>query len=193
VGLGQHRLGAPGPENIASARVNDSIGAFLLDATKTSSQVPNRVRKVCGPAEECDPNRSQFGTMSIRKRFTNNTGTTVTQLRVRIVELTTTPRPDTATADIRPITSVDVVAAGVLDAATCLANGTPATAPCDVTVKGTTVESPAQPLGGGYNTTMVVALPVGGLPDGSSVSLQFLLGIQQTGNFRFLVNVEALP
>jgi YVTN family beta-propeller protein len=189
----QHRLGAPGPENMASARVNDSIGAFLLDATKSSSAIPNRVRKVCGPAEECDPNRSQFGTMSIRKRFTNSTGATVTQLRVRIVELTTLPRPDAATADIRPITSLDVSAAGVNDAATCAAeSGSPAP-PCTVTVKGTTVQAPAQALGGGYNTTMVVALPAGGLTNGSSVNLQFLLGIQQTGNFRFLLNVEALP
>ncbi|HEU4595057.1 MAG TPA: Calx-beta domain-containing protein [Pyrinomonadaceae bacterium] len=189
----QRRLGAPGPENIASARVNDQIGAVLLDATKTSSAVPNRVRKLCGPAEECDPNRSQFGTMSIRKRLTNNTGATVTQLRVRVVELTTFPRPDGATADIRPISSIDVVATGVNDPATCAANGTPATAPCDVTVKGTTVQAPTQVNGGGYNSTMIVTLPGGGLPNGGSVSLQFLLGIQQTGNFRFLLNVETLP
>ncbi len=192
-GAGQQRLGAPGPENISSARVNDQIGTFLLDATKASTAVPNRVRKVCGVAEECDPNRSQFGTMSIRKRFTNNTGGTVTQLRFRVVELTTFPRPDGATADIRAITSVDVVATGVTDAATCAANGTPATAPCSVTVKGTTVQAPTQANGGGYNTTMVVTLPGGGLLNTQSVSLQFLLGIQQTGNFRFLLNVEALP
>ncbi len=195
-GAGQQRLGAPGPENISSARVNDQIGTFLLDGTKASTAVPNRVRKVCGVAEECDPNRSQFGTMSIRKRFTNNTGGTVTQLRFRVVELTTFPRPDGATADIRAITSVDVVATGVTDAATCAANGTPATVPCSVTVRGTTLETPpAQPNGGGYNSSLSAGTITLGTPlaNGASVSLQFLLGIQQTGNFRFLLNVEALP
>jgi hypothetical protein len=192
-GAGQQRLGAPGPENMASARVYDQFGSVVLDASQGATAVPNRVRKLCGAAEECDPNRSQFGTLSLRKRITNSTGLTVTQLRVRIVELTTFPRLDPLSADIRPITSADVVVSGVMDPTTCAANGTPATAPCSVTVKGTTVQAPTQALGGGYNTTMVVALPGGGLPSGGSVSLQFLLGIQQTGNFRFLLNVEALP
>jgi hypothetical protein len=31
------------------------------------------------------------------------------------------------------------------------------------------------------------------LAAGASLNLQFLLGIQQTGNFRIFLNVEALP
>jgi len=31
------------------------------------------------------------------------------------------------------------------------------------------------------------------LANGASINLQFLLGLQQTGNFRFYVNIEALP
>jgi hypothetical protein len=31
------------------------------------------------------------------------------------------------------------------------------------------------------------------LPNGSTLNIRFLLGIQQTGAFKFFVNVEALP
>jgi len=31
------------------------------------------------------------------------------------------------------------------------------------------------------------------LANGASINGQFLLGIQQTGNFKFFINVEALP
>src|SRR5205823_3848523 len=38
------RLGAPGPQNLVSARLNLLISALLLDATKSSTNPPNRVR-----------------------------------------------------------------------------------------------------------------------------------------------------
>jgi hypothetical protein len=63
-------------------------------------------------------------------------------------------------------------------------------------VKGTTLQGPTQSLGGGYNTTLVVdlsGLPGGALANGQSVSLHFLLGVQELGSFRFLLNVEAVP
>ena len=31
------------------------------------------------------------------------------------------------------------------------------------------------------------------LANGASINLQFLLGIQQTGNFKFYIIIEALP
>jgi hypothetical protein len=31
------------------------------------------------------------------------------------------------------------------------------------------------------------------LPSGSTINIRFLLGVQQTGTFKFYVNVEALP
>lgn len=58
------------------------------------------------------------------------------------------------------------------------------------------LEEPAsQPNGGGYNSTLsagavTLASP---LANGASVNLQFMLGIEMTGNFRFLINVETLP
>jgi len=74
-------------------------------------------------------------------------------------------------------------------------------APCgsgtsNVTVQGTTLEQPpSQPNGGGFNSslsagTVTLATP---LANGASIDLRFLLGIQQTGSFKFFLNVEALP
>jgi hypothetical protein len=67
--------------------------------------------------------------------------------------------------------------------------------PCSITVQGTTLEQPpSQPNGGGFNSSLsagTVSLDTP-LANGDSINLRFLLGIQQTGNFRFYVNIEAL-
>ncbi|HMH45941.1 MAG TPA: hypothetical protein VK557_20805, partial [Pyrinomonadaceae bacterium] len=141
---------------------------------------------------------STFGTLSIRRRWTNNTGANVTLLRFRIIDLDTFPAAS-GFADLRALTSVAVVVPGINDAATCTAAGQPT--PCTLAVQGTTLEvdnsapSTGQPNGGGFNSslsagTITLATP---LANGASINLQFLLGLQQTGNFRIYVNVEALP
>jgi len=45
---------------------------------------------------------------------------------------------------------------------------------------------------GGLNTTVTLPLP-GGLPAGQSINVNFLLGVQKTGPFKFYVVIEALP
>ena len=93
-------------------------------------------------------------------------------------------------------TSGAVVVAGINDAVTCAATGTPATTPCTVTVQGTTLEQPpSQVNGGAFNSSLSAGTITLGTPlaNGASINLQFLLGIQQTGTFKFYVNVEALP
>lgn len=192
-GLAQ-RLGAPGPENLASPIKRDAtFSLLLLDQSMSGPQPPNRVRDlVAGP-----PATSTFGTMSVRRRVLNNTGGNVTRLRFRIVEFSTFPAPSSAgTADLRAITSAAVTGVTVNDGATCAATGTPATAPCTVTVEGTTLEQPPnQPSGGGLNSTLAAGTITLGTPlaTGASVNVQFLLGVQQTGTFRFLIIIEALP
>jgi hypothetical protein len=190
-GAGQ-RLGAPGPQNLSSPIQRTSTFATnLIDATVAKAIAPNRVRDFTS-----DPaNNSTFGTLSIRRRFVNNTGGNVTRLRFRIIDITTFPAPS-GIADMRPRTSVAVVVAGVNDAATCVATGSPATPPCTVTVQGTTLEEPpSQPNGSGFNGSMsagtvTLATP---LANGASLNLQFLLGLQQTGLFKFYLTIEALP
>ncbi|HEU4886341.1 MAG TPA: lamin tail domain-containing protein [Thermoanaerobaculia bacterium] len=182
-GAGQ-RLGAPGPENLSSPiQRNASFAVNLLDPCVAVASPPNRVRDFTS-----DPaNNSTFGTLDIRRTVVNNTGGNVTRLRWRIIDLTTFPAPS-GIADLRPRTSTAVVV--TVDRAPC-GSGT-----SNVTVQGTTLEQPpSQPNGGGFNSslssgTVTLATP---LANGASLDLRFLLGIQQTGSFKFFINVEALP
>jgi hypothetical protein len=183
------RLGAPGPQNLTSARLNLSIPAFLIDANTSSTVAPNRVRDMTPVTN--GPN----GTLSVRRRFVNNTGAPVTRLRFRIVDFSALPTSG-AVADLRAVNSVAVLATGVTDSQTCAATGTPNTPPCTVTIFGTTVEEPPiQSLGGALNssiTTGTITVPTP-LAPGASVNLQFLLGVYKTGSFKFFFNIEALP
>jgi hypothetical protein len=126
----------------------------------------------------------QFGTLTIRRRFTNRTGQSVTRLRFRAVNISTLNSPgftDTSQADIRMLDAPNTV---VTDE-----DGEP------VPVQGTTVErTPGQTAnnnGGGHNSTVVVSL-VGSVAPNASVDVQFRLGVQRNGRFRYLLNVEAL-
>jgi hypothetical protein len=183
VGAGQ-RLGAPGPENLSSPiERNASLPANLLDTCVAAVSPPNRVRDFTA-----DPaNNSSFGTLDIRRTIVNNTGGNVTRLRFRVVDLTTFPAPS-GIADLRPRTSTAVVV--TVDRPPC-GSGT-----SNVTVQGTTLEQPpSQPNGGGFNSslganTVTLGTPI---PNGGTLDVRFLLGIQQTGSFKFFINVEALP
>jgi len=182
-GAGQ-RLGAPGPENLSSPiQRNASFAVNLLDVCAAAASPPNRVRDFTSDP----PNNSTFGTLDIRRTVVNNTGGNVTRLRWRVIDLTTFPAPS-GIADLRPRTSTAVVV--TVDRPPC-GSGT-----SNVTVQGTTLEQPpSQPNGGGFNSSMssgtvTLATP---LANGASLDLRFLLGIQQTGSFKFFINVEALP
>jgi glucose/arabinose dehydrogenase len=169
-------LGAPGPENLNSpTQHNATIKAGLIDPQAASTSSPNRVR-----AGAPIPNGS-FGTLTIRRRFTNKTGRTVLALRFRLTGITTlgTPAESNPQADLR--------AAGSSDADVQTTGGGV------LRVRGTVLEQPpAQPRGGGLNSTLVVPLAGGSLAPGASVDVQFVLGVERDGAFRFLVNVEAL-
>lgn len=190
-GAGQ-RLGAPGPENLASPiNRNSTVPVSFLDATIPAANPPNRVRDLTSDP----PNQSTFGTLDIRRRVTNSTGAPVTRLRFRIIDITTFPAPS-GIADLRARTSTLVVVSGINDPATCLASTGSATTPCTVNVQGTTLEQPPpQPNGGGFNSTFSAGTVTLGTPiaNGASINVRFLLGIQQTGSFKIFVNVEALP
>jgi len=179
------RLGAPGPENLSSPLERNSATVFLLDRTVSSSLPPNRVRDLTS-----DP-ANNFGTLDIRRRVQNTTGMTITRLRFRIIDLNTLP-PSAGFADLRARSST-AIAVTVNDADTCSLSGGAA---CGVTVNGTTLEQPpSQPFGGAFNSTLSVGTITLANPlfPGSSTNVRFLLGVQQTGSFRFFINIEALP
>ncbi len=169
--LASAQLGAPGPENLNSpVQRNEAIKVSLIEPQLSTTAPPNRVRDGSGDS----------GTLSIRRRFRNSTGAPVTRLRFRVVNITTlgTPISISSQADVRLVTSDDFSVTTSL--------GT-------LTVQGTVLEQPpAQPQGGGLNSSVTVFLPGGALAPGASVDAQFLLSVVRGGNYRFFINTEAL-
>jgi hypothetical protein len=108
----------------------------------------------------------------LRRALTNNTGKAVTRLRFRITEMS---NGGVNTAILRALNSSDITIDGQ-------------------SVKGLTLDTvPAQPTGGGLNSTLsagaiTLAAP---LAAGAKVNVQFRLGIVQGGSYRFYANVEA--
>jgi endonuclease G len=172
----QSMLGAPGPENTSSPVVrNSQVGLTVLDPAVSSSQPPNRVRDFTPDLA----NNSAFGTLSIRRTLTNLTSSNITRLRFRIIDITTYPSGGYADVRARTSGTISVVVTGGANR----------------TVQGTTLEEPpAQPNGGGLNATLAAGTVTLAQPlaNGQAIDLQFLLGIQQTGTFRFFLNVEAV-
>ncbi|HJR05770.1 MAG TPA: Calx-beta domain-containing protein [Pyrinomonadaceae bacterium] len=169
-------LGAPGPENLAAPiQRNAVVKSSLIDGTVSSAAPPNRVRSSFG----ANPTNAAFGTLSIQRRFKNTLGVSVTRLRFRIVDLTTINNRPPGQSDLRVLSSTGAV---INSAGTTV-----------VTVTGLTLEGPPQPNGGGLNSTLTVIPPGGALAPGATIDVQFLLGVQEQGNFSFFVNVEALP
>jgi len=175
----QQQLGAPGPENTLSPiERNISFATALVDPLAPAASPPNRARDLTpNPG-----NNSTFGTLSLRRTLTNNTGGNVTRLRFRIIDITSFPAPGGSFADLRALTSSDVTV-------TVTGGGS-------VLVRGTTLEQPpTQPNGGALNSTLSAGIITLGTPlaAGASVNVQFVLGVQHTGSFKFYVNIEALP
>ena len=174
-------LGAPGPEGLGSPlQRNAQLPVTVLDPAVGPNVAPNRVRDTTAVG----PNAAA-GTLTMRRRITNNSGGAVTRLRVRIVDITTlnTPgyMPGGPQADMRALSSSDTTVT--------LSNGT------QVLVRGTTVETPpTQPNGGGLNSSLgVFAYSLSQpLAPGATTNVQFVLGVQQSGSFRFFINIEAV-
>jgi hypothetical protein len=147
----------------------------LIDPAVTRDVAPNRVRDTTP-----DPtNNSRYGTLSIRRTFVNISGQPVTRLRFRIIDITGYPFM-AGTSDVRFINSGSTVVTR--------SDGT------NVFVQGTTLETPPTQInGGGWNSTasanqVTLSTP---LYPNQSISLQFMLGVQESGYFRFFIVIEA--
>jgi hypothetical protein len=180
LGAAQPALGAPGPENLYSPPTrNSQIKASYVD--------PGCVTTSADPAGACARVRvatpvvnGPQGTLSIRRKWTNLADAPVTRLRFRIVNLSTLGNRDAGEADLRVLSSPDVTVTGT--------NGA-------VNLQALALEQapPAQASGGGLNSSLRVgsitlASP---LAPGASVNIEFRLGVQTEGSYRFFVNVEA--
>jgi hypothetical protein len=185
IGATASALGAPNPADLASPlHDNALITSLVVDPAQPAGSSPNRDR-----CTTCTSTNAPLGTLTLRRRFTNNTGQTLTRLRFHIMLLTTLNNTEgqPSPADLRQLTSAST------------------TFPTALCVQGTMVEQPAvQVMGAGLNSTVTVDLSgdqttncndngTPGLSNGEGFNAQFVLGVQTAGNFQFLVYVEALP
>ncbi|MGI9107852.1 MAG: S8 family serine peptidase [Pyrinomonadaceae bacterium] len=178
--------GAPGPENLGSpAQRNATLKASLIDP---GCNTFGAAGSACARHRDGTPDaahNSTFGTLSLRRKFTNRTTESVARLRFRIVDITAGTTAASATADLRARSSLDFVA-------TCT-DICPDTGFSDTTIHGVTLETPAGADNGGINSTLAqgdITLD-SKLAPGASTNVYFLLGVERNGSFRFLVNVEA--
>jgi hypothetical protein len=173
---GQQRLGAPSPENLTSPlEVNAQFSVSLVDPGAAQAAGQNRVRNTTPTG---DPNGTK-GTLTFRRKFTNNTGAPIIRLRFRIIDISTIPAP---------------AGAAILLGRTSANTSVSLTGGGSASVDGTTLEEPpVQPNGGGLNSSMsdgniTLNAP---LAPGASVNVQFVFGVNQIGSFKFFFNLEA--
>jgi hypothetical protein len=179
-------LGAPGPENrFSPIQRNAVIKASLIDPGCAGFGTPTSACARVRTAQGANNQNAAFGTLLIRRKFKNTTNDSIRQLRFRAVNISTDGTAGAGEADIRLLSSSDLTATD--------SGGN------DVFIEGLTLEEnpPAQPNGGGLNSTVRLGTITMGHPlaPGNSVNVQFRLGVMTNGsaNFRFLINVEALP
>ncbi|MDX6268978.1 MAG: hypothetical protein QOD28_201 [Acidobacteriota bacterium] len=174
----QSVLGAPGPENLLSpVNRTNVVKASLVDPQCAGFGSPTSACARVRTANGANPTNAAFGTLLIRRKFTNTTGQPVSRVRFRVVDITTLGNVAGGEADLRVLNST-------ADTLTKVDTTT-------VTLVALTVDTvPAQPNGGGLNSTLNLANP---LAAGASVNVEFKLGVMTSGGFRFFVNVEALP
>lgn len=182
-------LGAPGPENLSSpVNRTSQLKSSLIDPNPNSGPLggENYKRDLMDGGTE----PTAFGTLTLRRRFTNTTGDTVTRLRLRITNLTTINSPgggaSTGQADLRALTSImETVSVMINEVAT------------PVTLqKATLEEPPAQARGGGYNSSLLVDLanlPGGTLAHNGTVEVNITFGVAKRGSFSLAFLVEAFP
>ncbi|HUR79633.1 MAG TPA: IPT/TIG domain-containing protein [Thermoanaerobaculia bacterium] len=172
------RLGAAGPENLSSPGSltgSTTLPAVLVDAGKGLGDAPNRFRDITVVANGAN------GTLTFRRKFTNNTGGDVTRMRFRIVDMTTNP-PAATKADLRALTSTST--------SVSLSGGGTAN------IDGTTLETPpTQGAGGGFNSTIIDSSVTLATPflAGSNRNVQFRLGVQTGGIYNFCIEAEGSP
>lgn len=173
------KLGGPGPQSLATG-VEGGFGWGLADTSKAASVSPNRVRNGSGNS----------GSLEFRRRLTNNTGATVSALRVRVVDVTTFTggaSPGGTTADLRAITSTDSAITTVAPAA-----GTFALEGVTLEESPMTYKQTAAVASGGANSSWFVTLPAS-LSAGESVYVNLKFAVAKNGAFSVRMINEFLP
>ena len=172
--------GSPGPHSTSGNSptiANPKIGLGLLAGTDPSA-APNQALSAVSPPP------GAVETLYIRRKITNNTGSSISSLRFRVSEITTgaTPAPPVANAILRILSDP---------------GGTVPFGGTNYTLTPTSLNAPATANadGGGLNASVSVPSITGAKPlaPGASIYIEFRLGVQRAGHFRFYFNTEALP
>ena len=174
-------LGAPGPENIYTPTTrNTQIKASYADPGCVVAST-NLVSACARVRDNTPVNGGALGTLSLRRRWTNQADAPVTRLRFRVVDLSTLGNRGAGEADLRVLSSADVSLMGTNGAVEFRA----------LTLdQMPNIQVPAGGLNSGLSVgSITLASP---LAPGASVNVEFRLGVQIDGNYRFSVNVEAL-
>lgn len=165
----QSILGAPAPTKKNLRDVYNGLTVLMAEPLVGPNLNPNRIRT--GVANS--------GTLEFRRRITNNTGASISALRLRVNDLSTLNSPGYLTpsqADLRPGTGPDV-------AITATSIGVSA-------LEGLTLLTPpVQAIGGGVNS--ILLLPSAPIANGASIDINIRLNISRVGSYRFFMTVEA--
>lgn len=171
-------LGMPGPQNRNDPNERNAtiIGTLIPDANS-----PSGFRQNVRDTADTGANKT-FGTLTIFRRFKNEGSDTIKLLRFRVYEITTRNSPLVCGSRC-PQSDVRYLDSGVVP------SGGP---------KGTQVDNRvAQPMGGGLNASStfggVIDLGADPLDPGESIDVQFVLGVEVRGYYRFFVNIEGKP
>jgi hypothetical protein len=160
-------LNAPARGNSAGA---PGLRMSLIDPAAGAAAAPNLVRSLTPETN------APLGTIEFSRTLTNNTGQAITRIRIRVVDISTYPRPTPTDADLRVLTA----SSGTV----LLSNG------ATVAVNGATLETPpSQPSGGGLNSSFGIPIPGGTLAPGASINVRFKVGVVEVGNYRFILDV----
>ena len=166
----QSILGAPAPTGANLRDVYSGLNIQMAEPLVGPNLNPNRIRTGSGNS----------GTLEFRRRITNNTGASITAIRLRVTDLSTFNSPgytNPTQADLRPGSGSTF--------ATIAATSINVTSLTGLTLK----TPPAQAIGGGVNSVLV--LPVAPLANGASIDLNIRLNISRIGSYRFFITVEA--
>ncbi|HEX7176509.1 MAG TPA: hypothetical protein VF240_14685, partial [Pyrinomonadaceae bacterium] len=131
----------------------------------------------------CDNTKSNLGTVQFRRKYTNNTGGPITRLRFRITEITTLNNRLATEADYRALHNTGNILVS--------------TSGGNVTVESLQLEPPSDAVtnGGALNSTLAAGTitTMTPLANGSHINVNFLFGVQQIGDYRVFITIEALP
>jgi hypothetical protein len=173
-------LGAAGPENLDAPIHRGTGGAVAAAPLDPGGSGP--FANVVRDSTPGSGSTSSFGTLTFRRTLTNNTGADLTALRYRVVSITSTP-VGSGSGDVRLLTAA-------ANAAVTLSDGT------SVAVRGSTLETPpTQALGGAYGSSVAVGGVALATPfvAGSSLNVQFTVGVQVQGPISFCLVAEGTP